>query len=390
MEQPHERPTQRRTAAGPHEDNIPAKKEEGRKTDQCSSSPNLFLHADPAAQLSSPKSILAGILNLDQPHGKRNQTSTSVTVQENNFHQQLEIGSKDDKECAFQDLGSPVSNLGSPVSNLGSPVSSSVRQQSASGRSYGMSCNGSASAPPRVGGGRTCSEFGREAKVSTTAQTSAGAHGLSEDRGKREDGFKQRRLSRREGQASSSSALPRVEALCTVVEVGHPKSAQTLERRLHGVKAVRSAWAAGDVGALVATLEAAHDDGLAFSAFRCLQQHPLPLSPRSFGRLLPLAQRVAQSEAEDHAVAAMRFVLQALQLSWPTVAKALRQVGTPKPTWEACEESVSRISSLLAVVKAMARSVRVSRTSGPLVPVCRKLKTALEEALSAAGRSRAG
>jgi hypothetical protein len=39
----------------------------------------------------------------------------------------------------------------------------------------------------------------------------------------------------------------------------------------------------------------------------------------------------------------------------------------------------------------MAKSVRISRTSnGPLVPVCRKLKASLEEALASVGASAAG
>jgi len=156
------------------------------------------------------------------------------------------------------------------------------------------------------------------------------------------------------------------------------------------VQALRLAWQSGDFAALAAALEASQDDALISGALRCLQQERQPISPRFLGRTLRLAQRVAQSDREDHAVAAMRFVLHALQVSWPRVAKDLQHVATPKVTRDACEEVVARLSSLLALVRTMARSVRISRTSGPLVPVCRKLKSTLEEALSSAGRCRSG
>jgi len=187
-----------------------------------------------------------------------------------------------------------------------------------------------------------------------------------------------------------AAAAPRAEALFASVEAGHARSAQALARQLQGVRALRAAWAAGDGGVLAGAAEQARDGALASALFRRLQQHGKPLSARSLSRLLPLAHRTAQSDCEDHAVAAMRFVLHALDVSWPSMARALRQVGTSKAAHDACEEVASRLSSLLATVRAMSRSVRVSRTSGPLVPVCRRLKASLEEALAAASRGRTG
>jgi len=183
------------------------------------------------------------------------------------------------------------------------------------------------------------------------------------------------------------------------------------------VQAFRSQWAAGDWAGLAAELEAAWDGATAAQALRLLSpdpqqmpqrpkgqppsmrgsggssgsggaRQPKPLPPKALARLLPVAQRLAQADCEDHAVAAMRFLLSALEVSWPPVAQALRTVSTPKATYDACEEAAQRLAPLSAVVRAMSRSVRISRTSnGPLSPLCRKLKTALEEALHAAGRS---
>merc|ERR1712187_632432 len=116
--------------------------------------------------------------------------------------------------------------------------------------------------------------------------------------------------------------------------------------------------------------ESLHDGALVFGVLQRLQENQQPLSPRSLGKLLPIAQRLAQSNCEDHAVGAMRFVLHALKFSWPQIVKALRSVATPKGTWDACEEATARLSAFSTMVKAMAQSVRVSRTNGPLMPVC--------------------
>lgn len=216
------------------------------------------------------------------------------------------------------------------------------------------------------------------------------AGGRREDYGKRDADSKRSEPSRHTSPAAAAAVVPRLEGVFTALEAGHAKSVHSLARRLRSARALRSAWASGDAEALVLALEASRDEALAFGAFQLMQQHAQPLPPRSLARLLPLAQHAAQSDCEDHAVAAMRFVLHALQVSWPAIAKALRHVATPKATLDACEEAASRLSALLAIVRAMAKSVRVSRTSGPLVPVCRKLKISLEEALVAAGRCRAG
>eukprot|EP00933_Yihiella_yeosuensis_P061732 TRINITY_DN64563_c0_g1_i1.p1 TRINITY_DN64563_c0_g1~~TRINITY_DN64563_c0_g1_i1.p1 ORF type:complete len:558 (+),score=105.54 TRINITY_DN64563_c0_g1_i1:38-1675(+) len=230
---------------------------------------------------------------------------------------------------------------------------------------------------------------------------------------KREDGFKQRSsplrrdhsmrrtplatspssrgLSGNGGISTGALGAARGEVLWSTIDAGHSKAMRLFERRLKAVRALQPAWASGDVAMLVSTLEASKDDSLTFATFRRLTQHQQPLPPRSLARMLPLAQSLAQSDSEDHAVTAMRFVLQSLKVSWPAVAKSLRSVATPKATYDACEEAAARLASLYSVVKAMARSVRIQRTSnGPLVPVCRKLKVGLEEALSAAGRLRGG
>ena len=106
--------------------------------------------------------------------------------------------------------------------------------------------------------------------------------------------------------------------------------------------------------------------------------------------MLPIAQDLARADREDLALSALRFVQQALQISWPPVARHLRQGGTPKArdkaVWESCEAARASLQALHAVVKDMALSVKVSRSNGPLLPVCRKLKVAIEDALSTAGR----
>lgn len=222
----------------------------------------------------------------------------------------------------------------------------------------------------------------------TAGRKGASVAAPSEDRVRHEPSSKRSSPSRRVPLGVITAAAPRAETLFASVENGHAKSTQALSRQLRNAQAVRAAWEAGDVVALAGAVESSRDEVLAFSLFLRLQQQKEPLSAKSLSKLLPLAQRSAQSDCEDHAVAAIRFVLHALEVSWPSMAKALRQVGTPKGTYDACEEVASRLSSLLATVRAMARSVRVSRTSGPLVPVCRKLKTSLEEALAAASRGR--
>jgi len=189
------------------------------------------------------------------------------------------------------------------------------------------------------------------------------------------------------GTSSSAADGARVEEFLTTVQSGHDRVTSTLTRRLATTKRLQTAWEAGDSEALKGALEAARDDSLSYSAMQRLQQHTSPLSPRALARLVTLAQKLAQSDCEDHAVAAMRFLLQALQVSWPPVAKALRNVATPKATFDACEDVVKRFTAVFAMVKTMSRSVRIMRTNGPLVPVCRKLKDSLEQALAAAGRT---
>jgi len=212
-----------------------------------------------------------------------------------------------------------------------------------------------------------------------------------EERGKREDGSKRRPRALPQEAVSSEASQARSDTVCAVVEAGHSPAVQALARRLRGLRALREAWHTGDVLALVATLERMGDEALASSVLRSLQAQPRPpLTPQHLAGLLPMAQRIAQRDCEDHAVAAMRFVLRALEASWPAIAKALRNVATPKATRELCEEVATRLSAFLAVVKAMSRSVRIQRTNGPLVTVCRKLKASLEEALVAVGRARPG
>jgi len=181
----------------------------------------------------------------------------------------------------------------------------------------------------------------------------------------------------------------RAELLCGCAEAGHARTFGALQRRLRACWAFREAWAMGDASRLCDILEASSDQTLVHGALAALLEHSRPIPPGPLSRLVPLAQSLAQSDREANALVAMRFCLQLLQVSWPPVAKSMRNVATPKATWEACQALTARLSALFSVVKAMSRSVRISRTNGPLVPVCRKLKTALEEALSAAGRVRA-
>lgn len=180
-----------------------------------------------------------------------------------------------------------------------------------------------------------------------------------------------------------------IDALHTYVDTGHNRTTHALSRRLQ-VRALRLPWASGDAVTLSRVLEATKNDALTAAFLSRLTQHEQLFSPHHLSILIPLIQELAQADYEDHAVAAMRFTLHCLNNSWPTVAKSLRSVATPKATYDACNETASRLQSLYAVVKAMSRSVRISRTNGPLVPLCRKTKISLEEALAAAGRLRGG
>lgn len=211
-----------------------------------------------------------------------------------------------------------------------------------------------------------------------------------EERRKREDGFIQKgspKPQRREAsQAPTPSGASCAHLFATIEAQNHP---QGLQQHLQIVQEIRQLWISGD-SLLLSRLEAPSGlrDVILFRLFSSLSQQSHPLPPRVFSRLLFLAQQLAQSSYEDRAVVAMRFVLQSLKVSWPSVAKSLQNVATPKASFEACEEVVSRMLSLYGLVKAMSRSVRISRTNGQLVPVCRKLKSSLEEVLTVAGRLR--
>eukprot|EP00927_Polykrikos_kofoidii_P053557 TRINITY_DN48166_c0_g1_i1.p1 TRINITY_DN48166_c0_g1~~TRINITY_DN48166_c0_g1_i1.p1 ORF type:complete len:655 (-),score=94.31 TRINITY_DN48166_c0_g1_i1:93-2057(-) len=180
----------------------------------------------------------------------------------------------------------------------------------------------------------------------------------------------------------------RLEALCTAAEAGHARMAAAMTRRIRDTCALRQAWETGDVSAITAALEASRDEALVYVCLRQLVQHSKAIQPRSLARIVPLVQHLAQSDCEDHAVAAMRFVLHTLQVSWPAIVKALRHVATPMATREACEDLVASLQSLFGVIKGMSKSVRIARSNGPLIPVCRKLRTALEESLATVGRAR--
>lgn len=203
--------------------------------------------------------------------------------------------------------------------------------------------------------------------------------------------------SRTEGEMQQCEAPERCEALerCEAFFEAAVRSENNavvtttllLSRRLQRIQALRVAWCRGDAAQLVHRLEEAREPALTTGVLRLLQQQRDPVLPaRSLSRLLPLAQRLAQSSCESHALEAMRCVGHALQFSWPPVVRALRTVGTPKDLWEACEEVVAQVLALLSVVRKMSQSVRLSRSSGPLLPVCRRLRASLEEALTAAGR----
>lgn len=184
--------------------------------------------------------------------------------------------------------------------------------------------------------------------------------------------------------------VARIQALCSHIDTVHRKMGQALEYRLQEIRTLHLPWASGDMVALAKLLEASDDDAFTSGVLLRLTQYENLLPPRQLSLFIPRVQKLAQADHEDHAVAAMRFILHCLRFSWPSVAKSLRSVATPKATYDACNEAASRLYSLYAVVKAMSRSVRISRTNGPLVPLCRKTKVSLEEALAAAGRLRGG
>eukprot|EP00931_Biecheleriopsis_adriatica_P109154 TRINITY_DN83408_c0_g1_i1.p1 TRINITY_DN83408_c0_g1~~TRINITY_DN83408_c0_g1_i1.p1 ORF type:complete len:318 (+),score=76.42 TRINITY_DN83408_c0_g1_i1:78-1031(+) len=197
--------------------------------------------------------------------------------------------------------------------------------------------------------------------------------------------------SRRAACFDEAKAASQGSAICAAAEAGHVRIAQVLAKRLAALRALQAPWSSGDAALLAQGLEASKDDALTAALLNRLASHPGLLHPRALARLLPVVQRLAQVDCEDHAVAAMRFALHTLKVSWPTIAKSLRTVATSRPMMEACEDAASQLQALYSLVKAMARSVRISRNSnGPLVPLCRKLKASLEEALAKVGRLRGG
>merc|ERR1712176_729733 len=206
--------------------------------------------------------------------------------------------------------------------------------------------------------------------------------------GKREDGFKQSKSSHLK--PKKTTEVEHIDTLCASVEAGHAEVTRRFIWRLCRLQALRSPWASGEAAWLAATLWTSRDDAVVFGVLHRLRKCMKPLSPRSLDWLLPLAQRLAQSQCEDHAISATLFILQELQVAWPTVAETLQSATTPKATQEACEQALNRLSSLLHVVKATLLSVPSSQTSAPLVPPCQKLKASLEEALFAVGQCHVG
>jgi len=185
---------------------------------------------------------------------------------------------------------------------------------------------------------------------------------------------------------AAAASARRTDVACTAVEAVHSATADTLGKRLDCVRELRAAWASGDASVLAAALQGCGDDGLTSRVLRRLHQLKRRLSPWSLAAMLPVAQDLARADREELALVAVRFVQQALQISWPSVVRHLRQAGTPKAVWESCEAAVVKLQALHTVVKDMAMSVRVSRSNGPLLPLCRKLKVTIEDALSTAGR----
>mmetsp|Transcript_24091 Transcript_24091/g.57098 ORF Transcript_24091/g.57098 Transcript_24091/m.57098 type:complete len:359 (+) Transcript_24091:75-1151(+) len=208
---------------------------------------------------------------------------------------------------------------------------------------------------------------------------------------KREDGFQQRVSSRLETAHEADLSCDwaaRSEVICSMVEAKHGRVAGLLASRLRTLQALKATWDTGNAAELVKALEACNDDSLAAAFLGRLTQHP-QLPAVSLTRLLPLAQRLVQADCEEHAVAAVRFALHSLQVSWPTIAKSLKSIGTSQVLLAACEEAVGQLQSLYSTVKALSRSVKISKTNGPLVPLCKKLKVSLEQALTGVGRLRA-
>lgn len=187
---------------------------------------------------------------------------------------------------------------------------------------------------------------------------------------------------------TAADSRKRVDTFAALTEAGHQLVMSTLVQRFHEFPALRAPWALGDACACAVALEASHDEAFVCDAMLRLKEYSRPFPPRAVARLLPVVHRLAHSNCEDHALVAMRLALHILQISWPAVVRALRAVATPKTTWDACEEVVGRLGSLYSAVKAMSKSVRLARTNGPLIPVCRKLRGELEEALVSVGRAR--
>lgn len=188
----------------------------------------------------------------------------------------------------------------------------------------------------------------------------------------------------------SASSSASCEAFFTETEAGHSRTLTALERRLVELRRLMVAWQEGDWHGFSNILEVSRDEALLYGALQRLQAHVWPLPPSVLARLLPLAQRLSQSSHEAHAVVAMRFATESIEASWPAISRALQKVATPKAAFDDCQSAVQSVTALYAMVKKMANSVRISRTNGPLVPVCRKLKSTLEQALVAVGRLRGG
>mmetsp|Transcript_51558 Transcript_51558/g.122643 ORF Transcript_51558/g.122643 Transcript_51558/m.122643 type:complete len:234 (-) Transcript_51558:34-735(-) len=191
----------------------------------------------------------------------------------------------------------------------------------------------------------------------------------------------------------------------------HVSVSAALQERLRAARQWRASWGAGSVSPMVAAAAAEEGGGgrpeevrssqsssksstqrakatvavkdVTLQAFlQRLAHEQTPLPPDVLARLLPIANRIAgNADREEYAVAAMRFALQAVSTSWPPVLRALQTVSTPRAARLECDEVVRQLKSMFTVIKGLARSVRLSRSNGCLVPVCRKLKVALDEAL---------
>lgn len=198
--------------------------------------------------------------------------------------------------------------------------------------------------------------------------------------------------SKRESDSRSDALIcdwaARGEMICAAAEAKHQRVMCVLTNRLHSLQAFRTSWEAGDIVAFVQKLEACNDNSLPAAFLSRFAEHPEELHPAILARLLPMAQKLVQANCEEHAVAAVRFALQLLHVSWSGVAKALKSAGTPRVLFKACEEVVYQLQSMFAVVKTLSRSVKISKTNGPLVPLCKRLKGNLEEALANVGRLR--